>query len=146
MASTKTNSAKISPEEYREFVQGIELKHVYLSAAKVKRVRMPDIDVPLRYGHSIDKKKYSKLEEGFSASFTFQVALFEEDVEEPFGEIDVTFTAEYTTEQPMTKRIFEIFGDLNLPLNVFPYIREYVHTTTNRMGFPTLILPTFKSG
>jgi preprotein translocase subunit SecB len=146
MASTKTRSAKISPEEYREFVQGLELKHVYLSAAKVKRVRMPDVAVPLRYGHNISKKRYSNSEEGFSASFTFQVTLFEEGVEAPFGEIDVTFTAEYTAKQAMTKKIFEVFGDINLPLNVFPYIREYVHTTTNRMGFPTLILPTYKSG
>ncbi|CAN5493092.1 hypothetical protein BH24DEI1_BH24DEI1_09510 [soil metagenome] len=146
MATAEAKPPQISPEEYREFLQGLELKQVYLSAAKIKRSRTPDFEAPLRYGHGFGKSKYGQLEDGFSASFTFHAVLLEEDIEQPFGEIDVTFTAEYSSERKMTKKIFEVFEELNLPLNLYPYVREYVHAATSRMGMPSLILPTFKSG
>jgi hypothetical protein len=144
--ATAEKALDISPEEYREFVQGIELQQVYLSTAKVKRSRTPNFKAPLSYGHGAGKSKFGQLSEGFFASFTFHIVLLEEGIEQPFGEIDVTFTAEYSSERKMTKKIFEVFEQINLPLNLYPYVREYVHAATSRMGIPTLILPMFKSG
>lgn len=36
------------------------------------------------------------------------------------------------------------FVERNVPVNVWPYIREIVATMTAKMGFPPLVLPTLK--
>lgn len=54
----------------------------------------------------------------------------------PVGEVRLAATAFYTSDEPMTNEIFDVFGELNLPLNVYPYVREFVHSATTRMGFP----------
>ncbi len=146
MAEQVSDTPKITPEEYGEFLRRIELKQVYLSDARVKRVRTPEPDSTLSFGQSIGKSKFRNTGHGFAATFNFHVILLEEDEEKPFGDINVTYTAEYSSENKMSRNIFEVFEAYNLPLNLYPYVREYVHTTTNRMGMPTLILPTFKSG
>lgn len=135
----------VSPEEYREFIQGIELTRVYLSDARVKRLRTPNLESKLSFGQSYGKRKFTNIDGGFHATFNLQITLIEEGDEKPIGEINVTYAGEYRSEKKITKKIFEIFEELNLPLNLYPYVREYVHTTTNRMGMPALILPTFKN-
>ena len=146
MAPQTTEAPEISPEEYGEFLQSVELKKVYLSDAKVKRKRTPAPEAVLTFEQKAGKGKFSNVEDGFSATFELHVVLLEDDDEEPFGDIKVTYTAEYSSEKKMTKKIFEVFEYYNLPLNLYPYVREYVHTTTNRMGMPTLILPMLKTG
>lgn len=146
MSEQEADKKKVTPEEYGEFVHGIELRKVYLSDARIKRVRTPVLDSTLSFGQSVGKNKFGKTEDGFFATFNFHVTLLEEGDEKPFGDINVTYTAEYSSEKKITRNIFEVFEAYNLPLNLYPYVREYVHTTTNRMGMPTLILPTFKTG
>ncbi len=140
-----TPAPKITPEEYGNFIDGIELTKVYLSDAKVRRIRTPTLDTPLSFGQEVGKNKFNNVEGGFTSTFNLHVTLLEDGNDKPFGDINVTYTAEYNSAKKMTKDIFEIFGSYNLPLNLYPYVREYVHTTTNRMGMPTLILPTFKT-
>ncbi len=141
----QSDEITITPEEYGEFIKGIELKDVYLSSSKIKRLREPDLDALLRYGPKRGKSKYGKSGDGFYGTFNFHVDLLEEGDETPFGEINVTFVVSYVSEKRMTQKIFDIFQDYNLPLNAFPYVREYIHTTTHRMGMPALILPTMKN-
>ena len=145
MTSQMAEKPEISPEEYGEFLQDIELKRIYLADAKAKRKRSPSLEAVLRFNQDMVKSKFSNIEGGFAATFSFQVQLLEDDNEKPFADLTVTYVAEYSSEQKMTKGIFEIFRQYNLPLNLYPYVREYVHTTTNRMGLPSLILPVLKT-
>lgn len=145
MASRIAEKPEISPEEYGEFLQGIELRRIYLVDTRVKRKRSPSLEAVLRFNQDVVKSKFSKIEDGFTATFSFQVQLLEDDNEAPFADLMVSYVAEYSSEQKMTKKIFEIFGQYNLPLNLYPYVREYIHTTTNRMGLPSLVLPVLKA-
>ncbi|MBZ4423267.1 hypothetical protein [Myxococcus sp. RHSTA-1-4] len=60
--------------------------------------------------------------------------------------IKAEFVVRYSmTEVPdLTDDHYRHFGSLNVMVNVFPYFRELVHTSTSRMGLPPLVLPLFK--
>lgn len=135
---------KVSPDEYNTFVNQIDLKWVYLESSTIKRRRMPEITQELGYKDKTGKCRYEAIEGGFRTSFNYQIFLLEAEQEEPFAEIKCTYAAEYESEMPMTKDLFTVFKELNLPLNTWPYIREFVHGTTNRMGLPGLVLRSLK--
>lgn len=135
---------KISPEDYREFINQIELQHIVLASASIKRHGVPTFEGTLSYDQKPTKREYESSANGFEATLHYLVELREEGNDQPFGEIRTAFTASYRSEEEMTDVVFDVFGELNLPVNVYPYIREFVHSSTARMGFPGLVLPTLK--
>lgn len=64
--------------------------------------------------------------------------------------INVTFMLvyEYLVKGGPTEREFDkylrAFSNVNGVFNVWPYFREFVQTTTTRMGVPAYILPTYR--
>jgi len=135
---------RISPEDYRRFIEQIELEHVLLSSASVRRIRAPVLDGGLSFEHKFTKRDFSPVDGGFDTTLHMLVRLTDEQPDPVFAEVRVAYTAVYQSEIEMTDDIFGVFGDLNLPVNVYPYLREYVHASTNRMGLPGLVLPTLK--
>lgn len=141
--SAKPN-LEVSPEEYNAFINQVNLRWVYLESSTMKRSRMPDVTQELSYKDKVGKRRYEAIEGGFCAVLDYQIQLLEAEQETPFAEIKCTYAAEYDSETPMTKELFEVFRELNLPLNIWPYVREFVHATTNRMGLPSLVLRSLK--
>jgi len=60
------------------------------------------------------------------------------------AEIDVTFGLRFTSKEPMSDEIFAIFRDTNVPVNIWPYLREYLASTAGRMNWTVLTLPVLK--
>lgn len=62
----------------------------------------------------------------------------------------VSITAEYIlmyalTKKPMpTEKELQNFCDINAVYNAWPYWREFVHSTMDRMGLPTMTMPLLK--
>lgn len=140
----KAKPSRISPDVYSKFLQHVELKNVRMTSAEIRRVAEPGPGAQLGYEARATKRTYQEMEDGFAATLNYLVRMRETTADSLVGEIKVAVTAEYSSDEPMNDEIFEVFGELNLPLNVFPYIREFVHSATTRMGFPGLILPTVK--
>jgi hypothetical protein len=44
----------------------------------------------------------------------------------------------------MVDSLFEIFRSYNLPVNVWPFFREFVHTVLARTNWPVFVLPALK--
>lgn len=139
-----SSSYKVTPEEYGAFIAQLNISGVYLSSSTLKRMRMPNLEGDLTFEEKFGRNKFEATEAGFCALYPYTISLVESGEETPFGEIRCVFAAEYTSEMPLTKELFEVFRDLNLPLNVWPYVREYVHSATHRMGLPTLVLRSLK--
>src|SRR3712207_6224097 len=66
--------------------------------------------------------------------------------DEPLAEIEVTFGLRFRSKQPMTEVFFEVFEEVNLPVNTWPYLREFVSSTLGRMGWQPITLPALKRG
>lgn len=135
---------QVAPQVYNEFIKQIELKWVYLENATVKRHRAPDFDKDFQYVGKEGKRSFESTDDGFRAHYQYTISLNEIGTEEPFAELKCTYAAAYTSNKPMTRDLFAIFKELNLPLNTWPYVREFVHGMTNRMGLPTLVLRSLK--
>ena len=139
-----TPKFKILPEQYNTFIEQVNLNWVYLESSTVKRHRPPNLEVSISYDEKVGRLSYELTEDGFRARYVYQIKLTEAEHEEPFGDIRCVYAAEYTSGLPMDNATFSVFRELNLPLNVWPYVREFVHTTTSRMGLPALVLKSLK--
>ena len=60
--------------------------------------------------------------------------------------ISVAFCLTYTTQEAsFDNDFFEVFKKLVLPVNSWPYFREFVQSMTQRMNIPPLTLPLIKT-
>jgi hypothetical protein len=145
MAVRRTRKYRVSPAEYRAFIDGLELEWVYLKSSTGKRMRRANLEAVLTYVERRGKASYEVTEDGFRASLPFSYRFLEKDAEEPFGAISCEYVAEYRSSVVLTDDLFQVFRDMNLPTNLWPYVREHIHTTMLKMGLPPLVLKTMKT-
>ncbi|MCW7550528.1 hypothetical protein OO184_22005 [Photorhabdus sp. APURE] len=58
--------------------------------------------------------------------------------------IEAVFDATYLSETKLTNDELKAFSENNVAFNVWPYWREYVQSTCNRMGIPQINIPLYK--
>lgn len=145
MASTPSSEIRpgIPREVYAAFIGQIALVDIWLQEAKVIN----------RYGpHSPKRAKFRFSSEvgwelqpdGFRAFDRAHV--FIEGGETVYAELEVTFGLDFASEMLLTDELFAVFGEVNLPVNTWPYLREFVSTTMGRMGWRPFTLPALKRG
>lgn len=128
-------------EEYNEFIRGLELTNVWLQSVRVDNHHGPtpprQVRVDLR-----DRATWQAADGGFDVFHWFGARI--QTVDSPLADIEVTFGLRFRSGVPMSDRLFDVFKLANLPLNTWPYLREFLATTTARMGWLTFTLPTLK--
>ncbi len=130
-----------SPEEYSAFIQQVELETIWLVDARITNQAGPL--GPDRAKVGVDRSPHWEPRDGgFRAFDRYEVVLGGET--ERSARIEVTFGLDYRSAQPMTNALFGPFGEINLPLNTWPYAREFVSTTMGRMNWLPLTLPALK--
>ncbi|MHC1727272.1 MAG: hypothetical protein AB9866_14910 [Syntrophobacteraceae bacterium] len=58
--------------------------------------------------------------------------------------VTCSFGLKYSSEAGISDDFMEIFKARNIPLNTWPYFREFVQSITQRMNIPPLTLPLLK--
>jgi hypothetical protein len=134
----------VSPSEYNEFLRGVQPREVRLVRAGV--------EAPVRYGDvqlqaavELGDSRYEPTDEGFLALQTGRFTGRDAEGNELIV-VEAEFELRYASERPMTDSIFDVFHELNLPVNVWPYLREFFQQSTLRAGWPGFVLPAFQSG
>ncbi|RKZ28403.1 hypothetical protein DRQ26_01125, partial [bacterium] len=56
-------------------------------------------------------------------------------------DIKCTLIVRYKHENGISEEMFEVFKDYNVPINTWPYFREFVSSSIARMGLPPFPLP-----
>jgi hypothetical protein len=142
-ATASRKQTAISPGDYAAFIGGLQLEAIWLKAASVQNEYGPrapaDVDVAIS-----DSAGWEGDEGGFAATQTYTARLESEGTR--VATIEATFGLQYSTTQPMTAEIFALFRGANLPVNAWPYFREFVSSAIGRMGWEPLTLPAFKLG
>jgi hypothetical protein len=137
-----------SPEEYAEFIRGIELLDVRLvsseSRSSAYRPEAPELKLLVRYGSDIARVNSA---EGyaFEAYPRLRVDARQGSDDEPAGHVEVRYGLRYKSELKPTDGFLEIFSNVNLQVNAWPYLREYVQQAITRFGWTPLVLPTLKT-
>ena len=131
----------VTDADYRRFVSGIRLQTLWLNESHVSRslAALPkgatdvEIENRLSWGH---------VDQGFIALPGYRVTLRNEDGDE-IARIEADFAVVYDARESVTEALIDRFQEANLPLNVWPYLREYVSATLARMGLPQVYLTPF---
>jgi len=132
---------KISPEEYRKILDGLELKNILMSdlKASVKHELLSEgLSVSIK-----DSAFYENKDDEVIVKNTYRLTARNKEKKTPL-KIEATFILVFTTKHEITDDFFEVYKNISLPLNVWPFFREFVNTTTARMNIPPITLPLLK--
>lgn len=141
--SDERRTHPIAPREYSAFIDQIELVTIWLSSAQVTNQHGPT--TPEKGVLDIQRSAHWEASpSGFRAFHTYTATL--KTAETSAVLIEVTFGLEFDSAEPMTDAIFGIFQLVNLPVNTWPYLREFLATTLGRFGWEPIIIPAFKVG
>ncbi len=135
---------KLNPDEYRTILQGIELIDISLKDSKTfvnKDILQPnDLEINIK-----DQSSYEVGKDGL----VIMVQQYSIDARKPtsktrYFQATTTYLVRLKSEQPITKDFFDIYKEVSLPLNTWPFFREFIYSMTSRMNIPHVTLPLLK--
>jgi len=129
-------------DEYVSFIQQLYLDRIWMKSSRVTNSLGGDLTL----GASVvvsDSSKWNDSETGFQA-FHKYTAEFKNDKGKRLGKVEVEFGLDFDSEEAMTDEMFALFAENNLPLNTWPYLREFLASTVTRMGWIPFTLPARK--
>lgn len=133
----------VSPAAYSDFIAQIRLERIWLLSAKVENRAGPD--TPEHASLQIqDSTRWEPRERGFRAVTAYRVRITAD--RRVLASIEVTYAVDFASQEPMTDPVFATFGEVNLPVNTWPYLREFLATTFGRMNWMPVTLPALKRG
>jgi len=133
----------VTPELYNAFLQELELATIRLvsvkAAAKVERPRPAQTNVEISY-----EPMWREREGGFEALAHYRVRFFDKKMRRVQGSVEATFSLLFSSPEPMRDEFFVVFGDLNLKINSWPFMRELLQSMMHRLDWPPFPLPLLK--
>ena len=132
---------KMSPEKYREMLDGIELHSISLKTIKasVAYENLSErMDVFLE-----DEAFYENDEDGFYVENKY-ILVAKNKKRKNVLKIECIYLLHFSALEEITDDFFEIYKEISLPLNVWPFFRELVNSITLRMNIPPITLPLLK--
>ncbi len=136
-----SKSRKISPEAYRDILNSLVLRNIYLKELNAK---FNDEFVTENLELDINER-FSYKQEGqlLMIAYRYRLTAQNEQHEKPALEIKATYRVIYQVLDDINvpDTIMKIFKDLTISLLLWTYFRELVGNMVYRMGLPPLVLP-----
>ena len=128
---------------YNEFIDGVELVSIRLAAGEIRAASTPE---RRRLVPRIEQQsRFTNEEDHVVVTHELTFAGAYDDEAAPAVLIRAELEVRYSSSQRMTNAIFREFRSRNLPLNTWPYFREFVHAALARTGWPVYVLPVYKA-
>lgn len=131
---------KITPEQYRKALAGIQLREVYLQSCSsdVNREKFgQNIDVKIS-----DDANYNEQDDNIKISHSYKLRASRG--KNHLVKIDCTFCVIVNSKEKFTDDFFDVYKNTSLNILTWPYLRELVQNLTSRMNIPPLTLPLIK--
>ena len=141
MKQSVEEKKRLSPKQYSELLKCVDLRDIFLKTANVAVNR--DVfkgKASLQYR---DNVKLIQNSQGVAKTEVEYSLIAKSDRKRLFV-ITVKYQIVFEIKRDIPDEFFKVFNEINLPLNIFPYFREYVQSTISRMGLPPLIIPLRK--
>jgi hypothetical protein len=133
-----------STAEYEAFVRSLQVVSVRFARASVQAPAIYIANPARRLILSTTKgAKYLNFANGFAATLEFHFRGCWED--EPSTGVTAEAEVEilYGSQSAMTDPMFQLFRDRLLTGHAWPYLREFLHSSIGRTGWPVHTLPFF---
>lgn len=143
MAQKKEPKFKMSPQEYRDFLEKIELESIMLDTCALKTNRQNlSSDMKLDIGHKVS----FSLEDETTASVISNYNLVAtKSVKKDFAlKISAAYTVILSAKEDIPKEFMDIFVNINIQMHTWPFFRELVQSLTQKSGLPPLTLPLLR--
>ncbi len=141
----KQQTPKIPPKEYADFVKGVDVLDIRFESGEFKDNGFDFASA----GDKIKVKVSRRAELLEKRQFYFRVrdklsfAVVDPNSRKHLIDIKASVLVEYSSNQEISEEIFGVFREVNVPVNTWPYFREFVHNCLVRMGYPRLVLPAW---
>jgi preprotein translocase subunit SecB len=137
----------IDYKAYSKILGKLELKEIYLESCSVSHnrediLKQKNLKVAVK-----DKASHIQQENKLIVTHKYDLNVKTPETKRGFAlKISICFVLIFHTEVSISKDFFDVFQKINLPLNSWPYFREFVQNMTQRMNIPPLTLPFVKRG
>lgn len=140
------DKGKITPEEYQKILKGLDL--ISISLKETKCYLNTDIKIPNELNIEINSEERFKIinEEQIQITQKYFLDARKRNSKSRFLQIDLTLLILLKSKENFTSEFFDVYKEVSLKLNTWPYFREFVNNMTMRMNIPPLTLPLFKVG
>jgi len=136
----------VSREEYNRILKSIELQQIVLESAKlstnynsVQINKLTEVEIDLD-----EKLKTQVKDKNLIGSHSFKIVAKKTKTKDIIFKIECTFSCIFTYKIQPSKKFLKEFEKRNLRIFTIPYIREFVHSMSLKMGLPPLVLPLYK--
>ncbi|MFN8558497.1 MAG: hypothetical protein U0531_14525 [Dehalococcoidia bacterium] len=143
MAGSAQSTSDLTKEDYARFIGSLELVSIWLNDARIENHVGPE--TPERVVLSVDTEaEWRPYADGFRVMHRYRTQFRAADGMPAL--IEVTFGVQFRSTLPMTDEVFEVFREVNLPVNTWPYLREFISGSLGRMNWTPYALPALKRG
>lgn len=144
MKNKLLDQSKLSPDDYRNILEGVQLNVIALEECSVKMRKgnmRPNLLISMN-----DKTKYElPTKNDAHIAHTYNLTGTSGSVKDYALKISCTFRLEYSSKAAFTEEFMEVFLVTNIAWNSWPYFREFIQNMTQRMNIPPLVVPLLKS-
>ncbi|WP_345464045.1 hypothetical protein [Deinococcus carri] len=137
-------------QKYNKFVSGVSLTSIRLGSCSVEsepiRPSPSKTKVELEFETSLTEATFQTDAGEFDAVAQIAVKFSVRETGDPVGTIRASYRLTYTGQDSSDLDTVRLFVKQNVPVNAWPYLREFVHTTMQRMDWPPFILPPMRRG
>ncbi|MBA7624661.1 hypothetical protein ES703_32072 [subsurface metagenome] len=145
MMTEKMQTRATQKRNYNTFIGQLELVGVRLVSARIENLGYKEYPVNYRI-YVRSESSYTNAEREFEVVHNYKLRMKDVETKRTVAKLSVAFSLTYSSEVPMTDDIFDIFKVRNLPLNTWPYFREFVHNSFARVGWVGVVAPVYKVG
>ncbi|MDZ7721627.1 MAG: protein-export chaperone SecB [candidate division KSB1 bacterium] len=131
----------ISPEHYRKTLETIELLNIScikMSAHISHELLTPQMNISIR-----DQASFENIDQGFKVENKYTLTSKNNEKKTAI-KIECVYLITFKSSKDIDEDFFDIYKTHSLPLNVWPFFREYVNSLTSRMNIQPLTLPLMK--
>jgi len=139
----KKDTELISRKEYRSILNGLELEELYFVKGKFsvnKDDLKPNSEIEIKDSASFKHEENNLV----NITHIYKLNVLNQESKKTDLNIECTFFLQLSTSKKLTRKFFDIYKEINLPINTWPYFREFVNNITIRMNLPALTLPLYK--
>jgi len=137
------NEYKLSPEEYRNILTGIDIVSITMTecSAKLSNLENMNSESVIKIQKEVDHEVLGSMINIFR---TYTLKASSKNLKKSFLTIKAKFKVVLSSKNEINEEFIKIYSDLSLDLNTWPYFREFAYSTSSRMDIPPLTLPLLK--
>lgn len=138
---TEIIESKMEPKEYNKL-----LKHINIADIVLKDIKSTLFKFSIEEMARLEFKEAAQIINLKDDLINVEISYLLRAIakKKKIFDLKAKYIVSFATDRQIPKEFFDIYNEISLPLQTFPYFRELVNSTISKMGLPALILPLRK--